>query len=356
MAKQKIQLDGHKLMYHPEQIAKWIKGEVFAPIYVEIGPIRSCNHKCSFCSFDYLKRTGESIDKDVLIKNLKDMSEFGVKSIMFGGDGESLLYPYLPEVIEKAKNFGLDIAITSNGVLLNEEKSKLILKNLSWIKISIDAGTKKSYAKIHGTKEQDFPLVLKNLKFACEYKIKNNLSCKIGCQMVVTDESIDGVENLILELKDIGLDYFVLKPYVKHPLSINEKKLSIKDYDSILSKLIKKYSNEKLNIIYRKISFLETEKESLDYDECYGLNFMALIDASGDVIPCGLFHDKEEFTYGNINDKPFSEIWDSKKRLDITNKVYKRGCEKCRNHCRLNFINQYLDVLKNNKKNHVNFI
>src|SRR3989338_8010506 len=95
--KQKVQIEGHKLMYHVDEVSKWLKGEMVAPIYVEIGPINSCNHKCVFCALDYLKSRGSAISKDVLIANLKDMAEFGVKSIMFAGEGEPLLYHHLPE-------------------------------------------------------------------------------------------------------------------------------------------------------------------------------------------------------------------------------------------------------------------
>ena len=47
--KQKIQIEGHKLMYHVDEVSRWLKGDVVAPIYVEIGLINSCNHNCVFC-------------------------------------------------------------------------------------------------------------------------------------------------------------------------------------------------------------------------------------------------------------------------------------------------------------------
>ena len=80
--KKRILIEGHKLMYHVEEVSRWLKGDKIAPIYVEIGPVNSCNHKCAFCALDYLKSKGAALDKDVLIDNLKDMAEFGVKSIM----------------------------------------------------------------------------------------------------------------------------------------------------------------------------------------------------------------------------------------------------------------------------------
>jgi MoaA/NifB/PqqE/SkfB family radical SAM enzyme len=354
--KQKIQIEGHKLMYHVNEVSKWMNNEIVAPIYVEIGPINSCNHNCIFCALDYLKSKGSAIDKDVLIKNLKDMAEFGVKSIMFGGEGEPLLYPHLPEVIEKAKKSGLDIAITSNGSQLSEEKTKLILKHLSWIKISMDAGTKETYAKIHGCQEEDFSELLNNIRFACDYRKDNGLDCRIGCQILLLEDNVVEVEELILKLKDIGVDYVVLKPYSQHPESINKLRLDINKHDKTLIGLSNKYSREDFRVIYRKLTFNEIEKEEIDYDVCYGINFFALIDALGNVIPCNIFYEKEEYYYGNIYKNVFSDIWKSDKRKGVIKKLYEKGCSQCRKGCRMNFVNKYLYSLKNKDVEHINFI
>jgi len=352
----KVIIEGHKLMYHVNEVSKWLKGEIVAPIYVEIGPISSCNHKCIFCALDYLKSKGARIDKNVLVTNLKDMAQFGVKSVMFAGEGEPLLYQPLPEVIEIAKKSGLDIALTTNGVLFNEEKAKSILKNLSWIKFSIDAGTKETYAHIHGCKEEDFSHLLNNIKFACNYKKKNNLSCTIGCQILLIPDNINHVEELILLIKDFGVDYLVLKPYSQHPSSINKLVLDINKNDSMLSNISAKYSTDNFQIIYRDKSAQEIEKEEVNYENCYGINFFALMDALGNVIPCNMFYEKQDFYYGNIYQNTFTEIWKSEKRKRVVNKIYKRGCLSCRKGCRLNFINQYLNSVKNRNIKHINFI
>jgi len=351
-----LQLEGQKLMYHVHEVSKWLKGEMVAPIYIEIGPINSCNHKCSFCALDYLKSKGAAIDKEVLIRTLKGMAEFGVKSIMFAGEGEPFLYAPLAEVIDKAKQFGLDIAITTNGALFDEKKVKSILPNLSWIKFSIDAGRKETYAKIHGCKEDDFPKVISNIKFACDYRKKNDIDCAIGCQMLLIPTNIGEVEDLILNLKDTGADYLVLKPYSQHPNSINKLALDLNSVDDKLSGLAGKYSTKNFRVIYRRFSAEEIYDKDIQYDVCYGLNFFALIDALGNIIPCNIFYEKEEYYYGNIYKNSFKEIWSGDKRKAVMDKMYKKGCKDCRKGCRLNFVNKYLDAVKNRNVEHINFI
>ena len=121
--KQKIQIEGHKLMYHVDEVSRWLKGDVVAPIYVEFGLINSCNHNCVFCALDYLKSKGSAINKDVLINNLKDMAEFGVKSVMFAGEGEPLMYPHISEAIEK------NDPIPATGVYFDQNKKVIVHLN-----------------------------------------------------------------------------------------------------------------------------------------------------------------------------------------------------------------------------------
>ena len=352
----KIQLEGQKLMYHVDGVSRWLKGETVAPVYVEIGPINACNHKCIFCALDYIKGKGAVIDRNVMLKTLKNMADFGVKSIMFAGEGEPLAYPFIAEAVEKAKEYGLDIAITTNGVLLDKKKAESILRNVSWIKFSIDAGTKETYAKVHGCRPDDFDKVMDNIRFACEHRKKNKLNCAIGCQILLIPSNIDEVEKLILRVRSLGVDYVVLKPYSQHPNSINRLVLDLKKNDSRLTELSKKHSTPDFKVIYRNISAQEVERKQCDYDKCHGLNFFALIDAAGNIIPCNLFYEMPEYYYGNINRNTFEEIWNSKKRKDVLDKLYKKGCEKCRKGCRLNFVNKYLDAVKNRNIEHINFI
>lgn len=351
-----IQIEGHKLMYHVDELSRWLKGETAAPIYVEMGVISACNHKCSFCAIDFLKEKGSFIRKDVLISTLKDMAEFGVKSIMFSGDGEPLLYKDLPEAVRKAKEFGLDVAITSNGSQFTPEKAKEIMKCLSWIKISVDAGTKESYAKIHGCCQDDFNKLWDNLKFAADYKKKNNFDCRVGCQVLLIKDNIEEVEALIQKAKEAGVDYVALKPYSQHPDSINKQWVDLSRYHKSINDLTRKYSTDEFKVIFRTQTIEEIQKDERDYENCYGINFYTLIDALGNVIPCNLYHEKEDFYYGNINKDKFSDIWKSSRRKKIIERINMAGTENCRKGCRVNFANKYLYNLKHKVIEHINFI
>jgi radical SAM protein with 4Fe4S-binding SPASM domain len=349
------EIDGHKLMYHPKRITEWMeKGDCF-PIYVEIGLTDRCNHKCSFCALDWVEKERKDMDINVLKTNLKDMAESGLKSIMFAGEGEPLLHKDICEIVQYAKKQGLNVSITSNGALFDKEKAEKCLPYLSWIRFSIDAGEKETYSKIHGVKKEEFSRVLENLKNAVKIKERKNLEVTIGAQFLLIPDNLYEVDTLAEKLDQIGVDNLQIKPYSQHPSSKNKFCIDYNDPTvRAMEMAILKLESKKLKIIYRK-NTMQRVHEGNAYDQCYGAPFFALIDARGNVIPCTLFYNNPEFTYGNIYDNKFSDIWKSEKRKDVLAKLKEKTTNDCRHGCRLDPINKYLSRLKNPDK-HDNFI
>ena len=48
-------IDSHKLHYHPDRVARWMEGANTYPIYMEISPSGTCNHRCVFCALDFME-------------------------------------------------------------------------------------------------------------------------------------------------------------------------------------------------------------------------------------------------------------------------------------------------------------
>jgi len=349
----KIDVDNHKLMYHPERVADWKKNSDCSPIYVEIGPTNRCNHRCMFCALDWLEHGGADIDSKVMTQNLENMAKFGVKSVMFAGEGEPLLHKNIGLFVKTAKDAGIDVSITTNGVLFNKEEAERILPYLSWIRFSLDAGTQETYSQIHGTRKEDFSKVIENISYASEIKRKNNYPIVIGVQSLLTNKSLGELEMLAKKVRDIGADNLQIKPYSHHPSSKNDLSFNYEEAEKIRP-VLESLSEGKFQIIYRTntIQRLQTCRE---YDQCHGLPFFSLIDARGEVIPCNLFYGNKEFTYGNINQELFSDIWTSERRKQVIEKINQKGIDDCRKGCRLDVINRYLERLKNPQA-HDNFI
>lgn len=348
-----LNIDSHKLMYHPKRVAKWIEKKECYPIYVEVGPTNKCNHKCIFCCYDFfINKSRANIDREIMLRTLREMAEKGVKSIMFAGDGEPLLHENIIEFIEKAKEFGLDISMTTNGNLFDEEKAEKILPHLSWIRFSINAASPETYTIIHKTLKENFNIVINNIKNAVQIRNKNNLNTVIGVQFLLIPQNINEVIKLAEILKQIGVDNLQIKPYSQHPDSINKFIINYEDY-AYLEPELEKFNSENFKVYFRKQTMKRIEEGNI-YPKCYGLSFFTLIDAKGDMFPCSLFYNKSEFIYGNLYEKTFDEIWKGEKRKQIIEKI-NPNISDCRRGCRLDVINRYLHRLKNPQL-HDNFI
>lgn len=346
-------VDSHKLMYHPDRVSEWQKkGDCF-PIYIELGLTNRCNHKCVFCALDFLEHQGNDFDTELMLSALREMASSGVKSVMFAGEGEPLLHKDIALFVKTAKESGIDVSITTNGVLLNKELAEKILPYLSWIRFSVDAGTEETYAKIHNTQKNDFNKLIENIKNAVEIKKKLNLKTTIGVQFLLIPANVNEAVKLAELCREIGTDNIQIKPYSQHPSSINQFAINYKDYEHI-EKDLEALNSGKFKVLFRKQTMKRVD-EGVAYPECYGLPFFALIDAKGNILPCNLFYGNDEFTYGNLNQAGFSQIWASEKRKQVLEKLRKQGVENCRHACRLDLINRYLHRLKNPME-HDNFV
>ena len=360
----KINIDNHKLMYHPEHVEEWSSRGDCAPIYVEVGPTNRCNHRCMFCALDWLEHGGADISSEVMYRNLEDMASFGIKSIMFAGEGEPLLHRDITGFVKTAKQNGIDVSITSNGVPFTSEKAELTLPYLSWMRFSVDAGTPETYAKIHGTRDTDFNKLMKNIEGAVRIRDKNQYGVILGVQALLTNKSINELEFLAKSVKDLGVDNIQIKPYSHHPSSKNDLSFDFSEAEEIRPRL-EALSDDGFQVVYRT-NTIKRLNEERSYDSCLGLPFFSLIDARGNVLPCNLYYGNPEFYYGNINQESFSKIWQGNKRKEVLDKIHGQGIEGCRKGCRLDVINRYLaSVKKGNIKlgeshgpnpPHVNFI
>lgn len=360
-------IDSHKLIYHPQRVAQWQLGKdnwqtakSIYPIYMEVSPVGACNHRCTFCAVDYIGYQARRLDVDILQQRLIEMGHLGVKSIMYAGEGEPLLHKEINRIVQHTAEAGIDIAFTTNAVLMNKHFVEESLPLISWIKVSINAGTAETYKEIHQTTEKDFDKVLNNLQYAVDFKKQHQLSCTIGAQLLLLPENQSEVVTLAKICKRIGLDYLVVKPYSQHLLSETQRYADVcyGEFGELASEL-RNLNTDNFNVVFREDAMSNHSQPSENrYKKCQATPFFwGYIMANGEVYGCSAYLTDKRFEYGNINELSFQEIWEGearhenwmfvKQHLDITD---------CRKNCRMESINQYLDKLTENTPSHINFI
>ena len=352
LSSQKIVLDGHKMIYHLDRVRDWLEGKRIAPITMDISLTRRCNFKCKYCYSQLQYNEGDELNKEILLNFAEDIAEIGVKGVSLVSDGESTFNPFWVDFICNLKEKGVDVALGTNGSVINNEDFNKILPLLTYIRFNISAAEEDSYCDIHGVSPKVFHKVLDNIRYAVKIKRELDLDVTIGLQLVLIEENIDQVIPLAKLGKELGVDYTV----IKHCSDSELGELGV-DYDwyLLIEKILKEaesYSDEKYTVQVKWSKILNKGKKS--YAQCLAIPFMVQFSGSGLIAPCGfLFNERyKQFHIGNLADTRFKELFYSDKYWQIIDYLASdkfNAHTMCGTNCLQHKVNEFLWDVKTKK-------
>jgi wyosine [tRNA(Phe)-imidazoG37] synthetase (radical SAM superfamily) len=334
--------DGHKLDRHPDRVAAWLAAQPVGPITVEISPTQSCNQRCTFCAFDYRRATVSMTTHQLLhvAGEVVGRTDWPVRGVTWGGEGEPTLVKALPQAMEVVATAGVDNGLITNGTMKGLEEH---LPLLAWIRFSINNLDAAKYARVHGTSPQQLTQVLENLVSCLDAKAKKYPGATIGVQAVVFEETVDDIRGMASQFKAMGCDYFVAKPYSKHPKSDHQDSFS---FDTarlgVVTHELAQLSSETFHAELRTRSF-EACKAQKSYDHCLAAPFFHLITADRTVWPCAQFVGDGDMALGSLAFQSWREFLVSTRRMGMLNYLAQiHETAGCRHPCRLDNHNHYL--------------
>ncbi len=362
-----------KVVVHTDRVLDYFKGKNVDPINIEIDPSNACNHSCPFCISGHLhlsKFKGteffnrQMMNKRVLMKLVKDLSNTNIKSISWTGGGEPTMNPNLKQAINYIKeNSEIDMGMFTNGSMLERfDLFETVVNSLKWIRISMDAGKSQSYDNLRATnKLNNFQVVLNNIKKLIEIKKKSKSKITIGVGFVISRDNFKEIIDFANLFKDLDVDYCQYKPEIiqieRNTFDGNDKKQQIsaefwaKEVLNLLDKA-SKILGKKFQCNSYKVSDLIKDKElyGREYKQCIGSQFQPCIGADGEVYVCTNHRGHKDRSYGSLYEKSFLEIWSNvTKRKCVMNKI--ENLEKfsmCSQLCKPHESNKILWQIKNN--------
>jgi len=357
-------MDGTKMLWHMDRVIQHFdKGERVAPVHIDWGLSKFCNISCVFCFGKFQNMKKEFIQREPLLQSVKDAGEIGVKSIAFIGDGEPTLNPNLYDALMVGKTAGLSMAISTSCVALDtDEKIRSVLECCDWMRVSISAGDREDYKKVH--KVDVFDTVVRNIERMVELKNKYGYKCDIGMQSVF----VPGIMNMTKEAElavKLGVDYFVIKQcsLPEKNESVGGVSFDVNTYDSpeIIADLkgAEACTTEKTKIIPKWGTIARKGKR--EYNNCPAVPLISEISGNGDWFPCGYFFgnkpEYDDYRFGNIHNNSLKEIFESDRYWKIIKHFRETfdSHKECVGSCRLDACNKFIsDYL--NKPSGINFI
>lgn len=364
-----IILDGHKLDWHRDRVEAWLRGERIAPITIDCALTRACSYRCVYCYGQLQENDARVITRDVIFRFLDDAAEIGVKGISFVSDGESSCSPHLYDAILRGRANGLDMALGTNGYLLDDERLAEILPALTYLRFNISAGERDRYAAIHGCATAAFDKVIATIRRCVALKRELLLPVTLGMQMVLLPEFADQIMPLSRLGKELGVDYVV----IKHCSDDENSSLGI-DYNKYhgmepLLRGAEACSDSACQVSAKWSKILSDGKRG--YSRCYGPPFIMQLSGSGLVAPCGmLFNSRyKKYHIGNIVETSFKELWKGERYWEVMDLIASENFDArnmCGSLCLQHKVNEYLWDLRQERSElfdppgpspmHLNFI
>lgn len=297
-----------------------------------------CNIKCKMC-----KIPSEHWD----FPNNKKQEIFNLfpslQKVIWHG-GEPFLYPDIDDMIVEAGKHGVNQVISTNGLLLSEERIKKIVNSKMELNISIHGLEKEVYESIHcGGK---FDLLLKNLETIKEIIDQSKLYMKYGIKFLLMKSNYKHLNKLY----DFALKYGFNHVYVNTLGydTINEENFIYHYQDTgIIQNVIEnsKILSEKFkraNILYeawlpelceQKNEVKQEEESVIETKFCCYMPWQSIVINTDGVVQNNCYC--ENLILGNINKDSIDHIWNNNKIIEIRKNIIKNGFdEKCSLDCK----------------------
>lgn len=308
-----------------------------APCYVPIEITSKCNLNCKHCYGKFPRNIGCEITTQQIKDIIYDLYKIGVFRIEIGG-GEPTLRDDFFEILEYASTFqDIDIAVVTNGILMNEElitKIKKINHKRIWFHVSVDGYDCETYGFLRNDKHA-FTTLMHNIK----NMLKAGLN--VAWNVAIGKETVKYLLSIIDLGKEIGIKHIrLMLLYDTGRSKDNYLGFTFKEYQNFLKDYINgKYEDSKINIklsltqpfecliplmelgydkefILSKIDSLHETcmanniYRSMTNKSCPAGRNMLAIDSQGDVHFCCMLTSYEEMAGGNVFNTSIKEIWD----------------------------------------------
>lgn len=343
----------NKILVHGDHVKTYLdKGYTYAPVTMEIDLTNRCNNKCPGCTG--YKADAKQMPYELATRLIREFGETGVRGLIFTGGGEPLLHPNTSQLVEQARNEGMDVGFITSGQRprhVTDDNLETIIRNATWLRVSLDAGSPHRYLLTHGLPEDNYYKALEFIRNAVEAKERTGSSCTIGVGYLTglgdkLTEQRD-IHNSVVSVAQIGgVDYFQLRPF--HNSDRGQDFAHATEIAAVMQD-----PNMKLLASDHKYKHMD-DGGARDYDYCHGARFASVVCANGKLYACCHARNQDWGEIADLNNRSFQDVWNSE---DLENKVSCINVHNCIPRCRADNINRSVQyILEANKNGHKNFL
>lgn len=345
-----------KAAWHLERIATLRKGRDIVPTHVQLVLSDLCNQDCHFCAYrmeggfssaNFADEQGNRNPKRFIptpkaIEILDDCAALGVGAIEFTGGGEPTVHPDCLHLIAHAQALGLQTGLVTNGVRLKPHPA---LEKLTWLRISLDAGTAQTYQRIR--RSAAWPQVMDNLQYAGRIGSAAG-GPLVGVGFVVTRENYRELGRAAVLAKAAGAAYLrVSAMFGEQGAAYYADVLEAIDGERRLA--AKYVADERFKVVdFFDNRVHDLEQAAPDYAFCGTQQFVLYIGGDQKVYTCCTNAYTPHGEIGDLRQQRFADWLPSHRRFDFD----ARQCH----HCQFNDKNRVINFMLERAPAHVDFV
>ena len=128
----------------------FLRGGLSAPMTVTWEITAACNIACVHCLSASGKRRPRELTTQQSLALVDELAEMQVFQVHFGG-GEPFIYPGIWQVLERCRERGLVMCVSTNGTLITQERARRLAQlDPIYFQVSLDGGTPATNDRIRG--------------------------------------------------------------------------------------------------------------------------------------------------------------------------------------------------------------
>lgn len=341
-----------KILNHWQTINDIVKGKNPPPVSCEIDPSNLCNHDCVWCMYhSFRKEKSEMIPDEIMFNLIRDLGKKRVKSITFTGGGEPLINPAVVEGLYKTREAGMEAGLVTNGGPMTAAICRAIIETCSFLRVSLDSASIDTHNKLHRPKNSDkdnFIQIIKNIKNLISLR-KKKQSLTVGIAFLVHPLNYHEIYKASKLARDIGVDYIQIRPVYIPGGALSSRILS--ETEKLVRKSLElQTTNFKVFTILHR--FDEVIHLDRGYTTCLGHSLVGVVGADCNVYVCCQLRGNPNFRFGNLKEKSFWKIWNSREKQKVLRKIDVNKCPPCR----YSKYNELLEYLMDKERPHKNFL
>jgi len=327
-----------KILFWSKHMELFANEEYLSPPSVDIDPSNMCNFKCIWCNADdIICKKANNLPTDHLIKISDMCADWGVKSACVAGGGEPLMNSGFSLLLERNYINNIETGVITNGSLIKDKHIDVMADTCRWVGVSVDSGTRETFAKIKLVRENIFDVVINNMSKLINKIVQTNNKCDVAYKYLLHPLNALEIYKAAKLAKSLGVTDFHMRPVGWDNITKTKNSNDILFDEELFGKI-----NEQIEMAMEledgtfsfygvRHKFDQNFKRKVNFSRCWAIPLIPTFGADGNVHTCFDMRGREDLIMCSHYPDPeeIRRMWNTEKHKELIRSIDVNKCPRC---------------------------